>query len=59
MAKETGAKTLVTTCPKCRIHLRCYTSNQHVKPQIKIDVEDITILAAKALGLIGRRRAKK
>ncbi len=59
MAKNTGAKTLVTTCPKCRIHLRCYTSNQHVKPQIKMDVEDITILAAKALGLIGRRRAKK
>lgn len=59
MAKDTEAKTLVTSCPKCRIHLRCYTSNENVQPQIKLDVEDITILVAKSLGLIGKRRAKK
>ena len=59
MANEVGANTLATTCPKCRIHLRCYTSNQHVKPQINLEVEDITIMAAKSLGLMGRRRARK
>ena len=57
MAKETEANTLATSCPKCRIHLRCYTSNEHVKPQIKLDVEDITILAAESLGFTGKRRA--
>jgi Fe-S oxidoreductase len=51
-AKDTGAKTLVTSCPKCRIHLRCYTSNENVSPQIKLEVEDLTILAAKSLGLM-------
>lgn len=59
MAQEVDAKMLVTTCPKCRIHLRCYTSNEHVKPQMNVDVEDITILAAKSLGLISKRKARK
>jgi Fe-S oxidoreductase len=58
MAKDTGANTLITTCPKCRIHLRCYTSNQHVKPQMNLEVEDLTVLVARSLGLIGKRRVK-
>ena len=58
MARDVEANTLATTCPKCRIHLRCYTFNQHVKPQIKMEVEDLTILTAKSLGLMDKRRAR-
>jgi Fe-S oxidoreductase len=58
MARDVGAKTLVTACPKCRIHLRCYTSNQHVKPQIDMEVEDITLLVAKSLGLINNKKVR-
>jgi Fe-S oxidoreductase len=59
MAKDTKASILATSCPKCRIHLRCYTANTHVKPQIDIEVEDITVLAAKSLGLLGKKKVKK
>jgi Fe-S oxidoreductase len=52
MAAETDAQMLTTACPKCRIHLRCYTSNKHVNPQIDLEVEDLTILAARSLGLL-------
>jgi Fe-S oxidoreductase len=54
MANETGAKTLLTACPKCRIHLRCYTTNKHVNPQINMEVQDLTVLVAKSLGLINK-----
>jgi Fe-S oxidoreductase len=58
-AKSLSADKLITACPKCRIHLRCYTSNQNVEPQIDIEVEDITLLAAKAMGLDKKRRTNK
>jgi Fe-S oxidoreductase len=47
-AKDTGAQRLITSCPKCQIHLNCYTTNEFVKPQIKIDIEDIMVFLAKA-----------
>jgi Fe-S oxidoreductase len=49
-AKERGADTLVTACPKCRIHLRCHESRESV-PRVGIDIEDITVIIAKALGV--------
>ncbi len=58
MAEDVEANTLITSCPKCRIHLRCYTSNQHVKPKMNLGVEDLTVLAAKSLGLLGKRRTR-
>jgi Fe-S oxidoreductase len=58
MAKETGSDTLVTSCPKCRIHLRCYTSNEHVIPQIKMEVQDLTVLVARSLGLNGKKKVR-
>jgi Fe-S oxidoreductase len=59
MARDVDAEILATACPKCRIHLRCYTANEYVQPRMNIDVEDITVLAAKALGLQGNGRWKK
>ena len=50
-AKETGADALITSCPKCLIHFKCYTGNEFVQPQIELDIEDITVFVAKALGL--------
>lgn len=51
-AKDTGADKLITSCPKCQIHFKCYTANKFVEPQIKIDIEDITVFLAKAAGLM-------
>lgn len=58
-AKSTSAEKLITSCPKCRIHLRCYTSNQNVEPQIDMEIEDLTLLAAKAMGIDLKRRTTK
>lgn len=49
-AEEAGASTLVTACPKCRIHFNCYLSSDKVDP-VGVGVEDITVLLAKAMGV--------
>ncbi len=46
-AQATGAKTLLTYCPKCEIHLKCAMRNQ--AGQDRIQVEDVTTLLAKLL----------
>lgn len=46
-AMETGAQTLVTTCPKCNIHLRCALRDKDGPGEIEIT--DLLILVAKAL----------
>ncbi|UCE38610.1 MAG: (Fe-S)-binding protein [Thermoplasmata archaeon] len=56
MAKDVDAEAIITTCPKCRIHLRCYTTNEHVTPQMNMDIEDLTLLCARSLGLLDKRR---
>ena len=47
-AKSTGARTLVTACPKCQIHFRC---SQCGEDSQKVDIEliDYVNLVAKAL----------
>ncbi|UCF78282.1 MAG: (Fe-S)-binding protein [Candidatus Eiseniibacteriota bacterium] len=58
-SRDTGAKLLVTACPKCRIHLTCALYDKD-RP-IKIDIEDITSLlmdaAENGSGKGGKRRA--
>ena len=47
-AEATGAEILVTTCPKCQIHLKCAQKRSDGKaPQIEI--QDLAELAARAL----------
>lgn len=46
-ARQTGAGTLVTACPKCNIHLRCALHDKDGAGEI--EVEDITTIVAKAL----------
>ncbi len=52
-ARATGADLLVTTCPKCRIHLRCALSGRVPgnRPDVDIPIEDLTSLVARALGV--------
>jgi len=51
-AQETGSDILVTACPKCQIHFKCYTENKFVQPQIKLQIEDIIVFLARAAGVI-------
>jgi len=44
-ALQTGAKTLITACPKCQIHLSCAKSGT----DLEIDVVDVYGLLAKSL----------
>ncbi|MFH0777652.1 MAG: (Fe-S)-binding protein [Candidatus Eisenbacteria bacterium] len=46
-AKETGAELLVTSCPKCRIHLTCALYDRD--RELDIRIEDITVLVNSAM----------
>ena len=48
-ADTTGAELLLTSCPKCQIHLKCAMNDQMLGEELGIEIEDITSLAAKAL----------
>lgn len=46
-AENTGAKSLITACPKCYIHLSCALSGEDVNYNIKL--KDITTLIAETM----------
>ena len=50
-AKATGADKLITSCPKCQIHLKCSVSKElPVNPEeVNIPIEDLVIFVANAL----------
>jgi len=50
-AAATGAKTLVTACPKCLIHFSCAQSETRSREgrEANIRIEDFTVLAARRL----------
>jgi len=52
-AKATGADLLVTSCPKCQIHLKCTLHDETLVERNKIytEINDLTVLVAKALGI--------
>jgi heterodisulfide reductase subunit D len=47
-AEATGAGILVTSCPKCQIHLKCTQRSQNGSVP-KIDIQDLANLAARSL----------
>jgi len=47
-AEATGAEVMVTSCPKCRIHLKCTQQSRNGKKP-KIDIQDLATLAARSL----------
>ncbi len=47
--KETQSDLLITSCPKCQIHLKCAMEDPFQGEEIKIDIEDLTALIAKTI----------
>lgn len=45
-AKATGAKTLVTACPKCRIHLSCALTSME---DMDLEIKDLTTLICESM----------
>lgn len=48
-AGRTGAKTLVTACPKCRIHFECTKTDPTLPEESRVEIKDLTVVAADAL----------
>jgi Fe-S oxidoreductase len=46
-ARETGARVMLTTCPKCKIHLSCAARDLDAEQAVK--VEDVTSWVGRAL----------
>ncbi len=56
-ASSTGAEMLLTFCPKCQIHLRCAMSDERLQKELEgIEIQDVTLLLARALGGAGGRK---
>jgi Fe-S oxidoreductase len=46
-ARETGARVMLTTCPKCQIHLSC--ASRDLEPEQAIEVRDVVSWVGRAL----------
>ncbi|MBN1661699.1 MAG: (Fe-S)-binding protein [Anaerolineae bacterium] len=46
-ARDTGSRLMLTTCPKCQIHLRC--ASRDLDAEEKVRVEDVTSWLARAI----------
>jgi len=47
-ARQTGARAMLTTCPKCQIHLRC--AARDMDKEQGVEVEDVTTWLGRAIG---------
>lgn len=45
-AKQAGAKTLITACPKCEIHYKCALLDKKLKEEVNLEVKDLIALTA-------------
>jgi Fe-S oxidoreductase len=50
-ARDTGAETLITCCPKCQTHFKCAMTSrtEERRPEVEIEVMDLANLVADAL----------
>ena len=48
-ARATGADTLVTACPKCRIHFACAMRDADHRDETRIEMRDLAEILAEAL----------
>ncbi len=48
-ARATGARTLVTSCPKCQVHLRCALQDPALGDELRIDMLDLAEVVVQAL----------
>jgi len=49
-AKDTGAKVLITTCPKCLAHLVCMKAEQESVENYEYEIKDLTVFLAEQKG---------
>ncbi len=45
-AKQVGAKTLITACPKCEIHFKCALQDERLKKEVNLEIKDLVSLVA-------------
>ncbi|HEX9971704.1 MAG TPA: (Fe-S)-binding protein, partial [bacterium] len=45
-AKQVGAKTLITACPKCEIHFKCALQDERLKKEVNLEIKDLMSLVA-------------
>ncbi len=49
-AQATGAKTLITTCPKCLAHLNCLKNEKDAVKKYDFEVVDLNVFLARQMG---------
>jgi len=48
-AKATGSNVLLTSCPKCQVHLSCAMEDPYLGDEIKMEMMDLTTMVAKTI----------
>jgi len=48
-AKATGSDLLLTSCPKCQVHLRCAMEDPYLGDEIRMEMMDLTSIIAKTI----------
>ncbi|MBU4011223.1 MAG: (Fe-S)-binding protein, partial [Proteobacteria bacterium] len=48
-ARATGSDLLITSCPKCQIHLKCAMQDPFLGNELSMDVMDLTSMIAKTI----------
>lgn len=48
-AHETGSDLMVTSCPKCQIHLRCAMEDPFLGEELKMEMKDLASLIAESI----------
>lgn len=48
-ARDTGSDLMVTSCPKCQIHLRCAMQDPFLGPDLYMEIADLTSIIAKSI----------
>ena len=48
-AKQAGAKTLITACPKCEIHYKCALQDDKLRDEVNLEIKDLITLASEAV----------
>lgn len=48
-AKATGSNVLLTSCPKCQVHLSCAMEDSYLGDEIKMEIMDLTSMVAKTI----------
>ncbi len=48
-AKQVGAKTMITACPKCEIHFKCALQDDRLQKEVNLEIKDLMSLVASLL----------